>query len=95
MHDQHYQPGAQRPHLRRNQRYHEAAKGMPVPFGRLEKISFDIDESPLAMIDTMPQWIQDTIRESKEYKARTGQAAADQDPAGELFDRIENDEVPF
>lgn len=70
-------------------------KGMPVPFGRLEKISFDIDESPLAMIDTMPQWIQDTIRESKEYKARTGQAVADQDPAGELFDRIENDEVPF
>ena len=47
------------------------------------------------MIDTMPQWIQDTIRESKEYKARTGQAAANQDPAGELFDRIENDEVPF
>ena len=46
-------------------------KGMQKPVPQTEQIRFDIDESPLSMIDELPSWIQDIIKESIEYKERT------------------------
>ena len=46
-------------------------KGMPKPEPQMPQIRFDIDESPLSMINEMPTWIQDIIKESIEYKERT------------------------
>lgn len=60
-------------------------KGMPQPTPQTDKIRFDIDESPLSMIDDMPSWIQDIIKESIEYKKRTGSfEELDDDEGGEL-----------
>ena len=60
-------------------------KGMPQPTPQTDKIRFDIDESPLSMIDELPSWIQDIIKESIEYKKRTGSfEELDDDEGGEL-----------
>jgi len=45
-------------------------KGMKVPELINEAIEFDIEESPIEMIDTFPKFIQDTIRKSKMYLSR-------------------------
>lgn len=60
-------------------------KGMPQPTPQTDKIRFDIDESPLSMIEELPSWIQDIIKESIEYKKRTGSfEELDDDEGGEL-----------
>ena len=60
-------------------------KGMPQPTPLTDKIRFDIDESPLSMIEELPSWIQDIIKESIEYKKRTGSfEELDDDEGGEL-----------
>ena len=46
-------------------------KNMERPIPQMPQIRFDIDESPLSMLDDMPAWIQDIIKESIEYKERT------------------------
>lgn len=62
-------------------------KNMEKPVPQMPQIRFDIDESPLSMIDEMPTWIQDIIKESIEYKKRTGSFE-------ELADN-EGGELPF
>lgn len=51
-------------------------KGMHVEATR-PLIYFDVDESPLEMIDKFPQWIQELIINSEEYKERTAGSGND------------------
>jgi hypothetical protein len=44
-------------------------KGMEKPFPVNKDLYFDIDTSP---IDTLPEWIQNVVKKSDEWKARTG-----------------------
>lgn len=51
---------------------------MPKGMGEItltnERVIFDIDESPLEMIDSFPGWIADIIRKSEEYNERVSGA---------------------
>lgn len=42
-------------------------KGFPIPKGQLEPMVFDFSESDPAVVDTLPQWMQDKIKASESY----------------------------
>lgn len=45
-------------------------KSMPRPKRTLDPIVFDIDESDLGMIEKLPEWIANTIKQSSSYEER-------------------------
>mgnify|MGYP001625322819 CR=1 FL=1 len=57
-------------------------KGMAPPTGTLEHIIFDLDSDDLSIINTLPKWLADKIKESETYKERiagTGDMAGDEE----------------
>ena len=52
-------------------------KGMTAPVLVSKKIVFDLEESPLEMIDTFPEYMQKRIKESETYKARAAEPDED------------------
>lgn len=42
-------------------------KGFPKPEGTLEPIVYDIEESDPSMVDLLPQWMQDKIKDSRSF----------------------------
>ncbi len=71
-------------------------KNMPMPAPVLERVVYDIDESPLSALDKLPEWIANTVRLSESYKARF---EAEADAAGESEAEYEFDDdgidLPF
>lgn len=47
-------------------------KGMPIAQKTMAPLFFDADEDDLTVIDTLPEWMQNMIRESRTYKVRAG-----------------------
>lgn len=45
-------------------------KGTKKPKGTMAPILFDLDNDPLEKMETLPAWIQDTIKKSETYKDR-------------------------
>lgn len=43
-------------------------KGFPAPKGTLEPLIYDIEESDPAMVEELPQWMQDKIKASNSYQ---------------------------
>lgn len=70
-------------------------KGMAVPVLQSNKILFDLQESPLSMIDTFSEYLQKKIKESETYKDRVGAAAAFAEESTEYaVDELDGD-LPF
>jgi hypothetical protein len=75
-------------------------KGTEVPpqvnKSRMYSIT-DITDNGGVFPDDMPEWVQNTIRESDEYKAFLGEGAAGPDPKARTSPQppIDDDEVPF
>lgn len=68
-------------------------KGMEVPEMENPRVEFDIrdENQPLSDMEKLPEWIQERIRNSAEYKARIAGASVDGD-----FAVVESDEdLPF
>lgn len=71
-------------------------KGMHVEKPSLEQIVFDIDLDDLAMLEKMPEWVQNLIKQSRQYKERTGTAPAESQKMNDYGDEVEDDDdVPF
>ena len=67
-------------------------KGMTIPKPTGELISFDLDEDgALAKMDTLPEWIQNRIKQSETYKNMTGNQ---EPPVDEVFGSTDED-MPF
>ncbi len=64
----------------------------------LDKVVYDIDESPLSALDKLPEWIANTIKLSESYKARfeaESDAAATAEYAAEYEDDDDGEVIPF
>lgn len=71
-------------------------KGMKTEPPTLDHIIFDLDTDDLAVIETLPEWIEKQIKESRQYKERTGAAPAAADKMNDFEDEVEDeDDVPF
>lgn len=70
---------------------------MPLPkgmqkFGPVNKdVYFDVDTGDL---NTIPEWVQNVVKKSDEWKARTNGAPAPKAGGGNKFDDMEDD-IPF
>ena len=64
-------------------------KGFTIEKPTLEHIVFDVDTSPLEMVEQFPDWIQSKIKSSRNYNERL----KDNSEAETLF--YNEDEVPF
>lgn len=65
-------------------------KGMEKPGAVNKDVYFDVDTSD---INSIPEWIQNIVKKSDEWKAKTGGTAPVQQPKGH-FDDLESD-IPF
>lgn len=45
-------------------------KGMTIATSTLQPVIFDLDESPLEMLDELPEWIANLVRNSESYQQR-------------------------
>ena len=70
-------------------------KGMAVDKPKMEHIVFDLDTDDLDVIDELPEWIQNQIKESRQFKERTGSAPAEADKMNDYGDEVDDDDVPF
>ena len=51
----------------------------------------DVDRDKPTIPDGLPEWVQDTIRESKEWR----EMESGQEPEQAVSDSIEDDDLPF
>lgn len=73
-------------------------KNMPMSEPMLDKVVYDIDESPLSALDKLPEWIANTIKLSESYKARfeaESDATAAAEYVAEYEDDYDGDGLPF
>ena len=71
-------------------------KGFPAPKGKLEPMIYDIEEDDPAVVDTLPQWMQDKIKESRSFQFHLEQLKNEGKPK---FEELDDDEdggtLPF
>lgn len=70
-------------------------KGLVPDDPVLERIVFDLDTSDLKMMELMPEWVENKIKESKQYKERTGTAPQPVDIDELDLPTEPDDDVPF
>lgn len=63
-------------------------KGYPLEKPTLEHVVFDVDTSPLDMVEQFPDWIQSKIKSSRNYNDRINETE-------QAEDAFESDETPF
>lgn len=68
-------------------------KGMTAPVLISKKILFDLEESPLSMIDTFPEYMQKRIKDSETYKKRTGEP--EMSPESYAAELEDESDLPF
>lgn len=59
-------------------------KGMPRPQPKHQLITFDLTEDDLSLLDDMPEWIANIIKESETYKERVNGGGAKELPNDDL-----------
>lgn len=57
-------------------------KGMTIPAPTLQPVIFDLDESPLDMLNELPEWIARLIQNSESYQARVMSESRISEPIG-------------
>lgn len=71
-------------------------KGMKTEPPTMEHIVFDLDTDDLKVVDSLPEWIQKQVKESRQYKERTGNAPAEEMKMDDFREDVEDeDDVPF
>ena len=69
-------------------------KGMPAPTLTLDKVIYDIDESPLSDVDKLPEWIANAIKCSESYQQKLEAAVGTpSDPAPGEFTELADEDV--
>jgi hypothetical protein len=68
-------------------------KGMSVPDAFNEIQYFSVDEFDPKVFDTFPEWLQDKIKESEEYKKLFDQTPIGEEPDDEV--ETNGDDLPF
>lgn len=70
-------------------------RGMAVPPPTLDRIVFDIDESPLSDMDKLPEWIAKKIESSESYQQRLRNESGGASNAPGFEEIPADDELPF
>lgn len=73
-------------------------KGTKKPKATMAPILFDLDNDPLEKIETLPAWIQDSIKKSETYKDRlAGVGHGEEGPAVEpvMEELLDESDLPF
>lgn len=71
-------------------------KGMAVEKPTMAHVVFDLDTDDLAVVETLPEWVQKQVKESRQYKERTGNAPAADMKMDDFREDVEDeDDVPF
>lgn len=69
-------------------------KGMPAPQLTLDKVIYDIDESPIDDVAKLPEWIANAVKSSESYQQRLeAMAGAQTDSGAAGFTEIAEDDV--
>lgn len=69
-------------------------KGMPAPQLTLDKVIYDIDESPIDDVAKLPEWIANAVKSSESYQQRLEAMAGTQnDSDAPEFTEIAEDDV--
>lgn len=69
-------------------------KGMPAPQLTLDKVIYDIDESPIDDVAKLPEWIANAVKSSESYQQRLeAMAGAQTDSGAAEFTEIAEDDV--
>lgn len=69
-------------------------KGMPAPQLTLDKVIYDIDESPIDDVAKLPEWIANAVKSSESYHQRLeAMAGAQTDSGAAEFTEIAEDDV--
>lgn len=69
-------------------------KGMPAPQLTLDKIVYDIDESPINDVEKLPEWIANAVKSSESYQQRLeAMAGVPADTGEQEFTEISEDDV--
>lgn len=69
-------------------------KGMPAPQLTLDKVIYDIDESPIDDVAKLPEWIANAVKSSESYQQRLeAMAGAQTDSGAPEFAEIAEDDV--
>lgn len=68
-------------------------KGMPAPQLTLDKVIYDIDESPIDDVAKLPEWIANSVKSSESYQQRLEAMAGTQTDSGvpEFTEIVEDD----
>ena len=72
-------------------------KMLKIEKGKLAPVIYDIDESDPAIVETLPQWLQDKIHDSRSYVQRMDELSASPAQPAPTFEEIEDadGELPF
>ena len=70
-------------------------KGMAVPKQTLDSVIFDIDESDLADLEKLPEWIVTTIKSSESYQQRLKTESGGAAKIHDFEDDLDESGLPF
>lgn len=70
-------------------------KGMPAPKGTLEPLVYDIDESPVADVDKLPEWIAKTVKASESYQQRLREESGGDASVSDFSEVEDGGDLPF